>query len=61
MKARITVRPLQNNCHVVLNGKQWAVIHKSDIKNGLMTRIEELRSHGCDWSADQILKCIRVN
>ena len=61
MKARITVRPTGNNCYVISNGKQWSVIHKSDIKNGLMARVEELRSHGCDWSADQILKCIRVS
>jgi hypothetical protein len=60
MKSRITVRPLENNCHVILNGDVWAVIHKLDAKKGLMARVEELRKHECDWSADRILKCIRV-
>ncbi len=61
MKARIRVKALENNCHTIFNGKTWAVVHKSDIKQGLQHRIDYLNSIGCKWSAEQIMKCVRVN
>jgi hypothetical protein len=60
-KPRIRVRVTDNNCNVIFNGKAWAVIHKNDLKNGLIEHVQYLRSIKCDWSADQILKCVRVN
>lgn len=61
MKARIKVRPLENNCHTLFNGKDWSVVHKVDIKAGLIEHVDYLRRIGCEWSANQILKCIRVS
>lgn len=62
MKPRIKVRALDTNCHVIFNGKDWAVIHKTDIQKseGIMSRIEYLKRIGCTWSAEQIMKCVRV-
>lgn len=59
-KPRIRVRPLNGNCHVIINGRHSAVVHRIDAKKDLMDRVEYLKSIGCDWSADQILKCIRM-
>lgn len=59
-KPRIRVRALDINCHVIFNGKNSAVIHRTDAKKDLMERVEYLKSVGCNWSADQILKCIRM-
>lgn len=61
MKTRIKVRPIQNNCHVIFNGRNWAVLHVNDIKTGLLEHVEYLRRIGCNWTADQILKCVVVS
>lgn len=62
MKARITIRQSKvANCYTLLNGKTFAVVHANDIKDGLIQRVEKLKSYNCDFSADQLLKCIRLN
>lgn len=61
MKARITIRQSKTSCYVLLNGKTSAIVHPNDIKNGLMERVEKLKSYNCDFSANQLLKCIRLN
>lgn len=62
MKARITIRQSNTtSCYTLLNGKTFAVVHANDIKDGLMARVEKLKSYNCDFSADQLLKCIRLN
>ena len=61
MKARIKVKGTENNCYTLFNGKDWIVIHRNDIKAGLMSHIDYLRRIGCDWSANRILACIRVS
>lgn len=62
MKARITIRQSNTtNCYTLLNGKDWAVVHALDIKHGLMNHVEKLKSYNCDFSANQLLKCIRLN
>ena len=61
MKPRIKVRSMADNCHVIFNGGNWAVVHKSDIKAGLLEHVEYLRRISCNWTADQILKCVVMN
>lgn len=63
MKARITIRQsvLNNNTYTIINGKDWTVLHANDIKTGLLNRIENLRNWGLDYTANKILKCIRVS
>lgn len=62
MKARITIRQSKTtNCYTLLNGKDWAVVHAADIKKGLIEYVERLKSYNCDFSANKILKCIRLN
>lgn len=69
MKARITIRQDMNTpCYTLINGNvQAAGIHPNDMREGntpidaLLNIVEKLKKNGCYYSANKILKCIRLN